>query len=379
MPTNKASKKNDHAKNTGAEGGRTSAAVAAAPFPIAAVGASAGGLQAFIELLSALPALPGLAVVFVLHTDSRDSTSLRDVLARKSKLPVEVAVDGEPVLINRVYIPPPGSFLLFKNGNFLVSSRDRASTTLPIDGCFESLAGDRGNRAIGVVLSGTASDGALGTTAIKGEGGITFAQDHETAQSQDMPDNAVLTGAIDFVLPPADIGRELVQLAHHPHMTVGVAAGLGEKNLSKIFDLLHGSHDVDFTHYKKSTLERRIRRRMTVHRLESVEKYVELLKGNRAELDALYNDILIRVTGFFRDPEVFEALCSQIIPQMLHDRAPVEPVRVWVPGCSTGEEVYSLAMCIVEAIDDGTYSCPVQIFGTDINDHAVDRARAGFY
>ena len=349
------------------------------PFPIAAIGASAGGLPAFIELLAALPESPGLAIIFILHTDSRNANSLRDVLARKSRLPVEVAVDRAPALVNRVYIPPASSVLLLQDGHFRVEERDRSSSTLPIDACFRSLAEDQGNHAIGVVLSGTASDGALGTKAIKAEGGITFAQDEDTAQSQDMPHNAALTGATDFILPPDRIAQELVRVARQPHMTGGIGAGLVEQDLAKIFELLKVTHAVDFTHYKKSTLERRIRRRMTLHRIDAVENYVAMLRENAVEIEALYNDILIRVTGFFRDPEVFNALCGDILPKLFRDGSRTEPVRVWVPGCATGEEVYSLAICITEALRDGSFTCPVQIFGTDINEQAVDRARAGFY
>ena len=347
-------------------------------FPIAAIGASAGGLQAFTALLSGLPEAPGLAIVFVLHTDSRDSTSLRDVLSRKSKMPVEIATDGGQVVINRVYIPPPGSFLLFSNGHFRVQSRDRKSATLPIDACFRSLSEVHGNRAIGVVLSGTASDGSLGTEAIKATNGITFAQD-ESAQSHDMPHNATLTGAIDFVLSPEQIARELVRMAKHPYMGARGTSGFADADLSKIFALLRETHEVDFTHYKKPTLERRIRRRMALHRADSIDAYVELLTKNKAEVEGLYNDILIRVTGFFRDPEVFDAVCGQIVPKILSEHASHEPIRVWVPGCATGEEVYSLAICILEATSEGKKSCPVQIFGTDINDEVVTRARAGFY
>jgi len=348
-------------------------------FPIVAVGASAGGLQAFIDFLTAMPENPGLAIVFVLHTDGRDATSLRDVLARKSKLPVEIAEDHAPVVINRLYIPPPGHFLLFENDRFRLQKRDRTASVLPIDACFGSLAEDHGNRAMAVVLSGTASDGALGTKAIKTEGGITFAQDEVTAQSTDMPHNAVLTGAVDFVMSPPDIARELVHIVKHPYMTAERVAGFAETDLSHVFDLLHMTHEVDFTHYKKSTLERRIRRRMTLHRIDTIDEYVAYLKDKPSEIEALYNDILIRVTGFFRDPEVFDVLCADVIPQLLRDRSPSDPVRIWVPGCATGEEVYSLAICVLEAVSEGGFHCPVQIFGTDINDQAIDRARAGFY
>jgi len=348
-------------------------------FPIVAVGASAVGLPAFIDFLTAMPATPGLAIVFVLHTDGRDASSLREVLARKSKLPVEVTEDRAPVVIDRLYIPPPGHFLLFEKGHFRLQKRDRTASVLPIDACFGSLAEDHGNRAIAVVLSGTASDGALGTKAIKTEGGITFAQDEVTAQSNDMPHNAVLTGAVDFVMTPPDIARELVRIAKHPYMTEEPVTGFAETDLSHVFDLLHMTHEVDFTHYKKSTLERRIRRRMTLHRIDNIDEYVGYLKDNPSEIEALYNDILIRVTGFFRDPEVFDALCSLVIPQLLRDRVANDPIRIWVPGCATGEEVYSIAICVMEAVTQGGFQCPVQIFGTDINDQAIDRARNGFY
>ena len=366
----------------------TSAMVAAAlpppspydvEFPIVAVGASAGGLQAFLELVVAIPPTPGFAMIFVLHTDGREASSLREVLAHKSKLPVEVAAEGMKIVVDHLYIPPSGHELLLEKGRFHVQQRDRERPTVTIDNTFRAVANDQGGRAIGVVLSGTLSDGAFGIKAIKNEGGVTFAQD-ATSQSHEMPDNAVLTGSVDFVLPPKEIASELVRIARHPYMASAVRPpAFVDNDFARIFEILNRAHAVDFAHYKPSTLERRIRRRMALNRIESVDRYVELLRQKPAELEALYNDVLIRVTGFFRDPDVFTALCGTILPAILRERAPRDSIRVWVPGCATGEEVYSLAICINEAIGDGGFSCPVQIFGTDINEQAIDRARAGVY
>jgi two-component system CheB/CheR fusion protein len=345
-------------------------------FPIVGVGASAGGLQAFLQLIEAIPADPGIAILFVLHTDGRDSHSLREVLARKSKLAVEIAAEGMPIAVNQLYVPPAGSYLLVDAGRIRLQSLRDGEHGLAIDACLHSLAKDQGSRAIAVVLSGMASDGALGARAVKSEGGITFAQD-DSAESIEMPHNAVAAGGIDFVLAPREIAGELVRIAGHSFMSSEKKARFPDRDLQRVFDILHTTHDVDFTHYKPSTIERRIRRRMAMQRQESLDGYIGKLRDSPAEIEQLYNDILIRVTGFFRDPRVFEILQRDIVPMLLEQRNGSDPVRIWVPGCATGEEAYSLAMCFLEMT--AAHPCPVQIFGTDISESAVERARSGHY
>lgn len=231
-----------------------------------------------------------------------------------------------------------------------------------------------------MVLSGAASDGTRGARAIKAEGGITFAQD-ETARFDSMPRAAIGAGSIDFILPPDKIAHELVRIASHSYVAGGEGSTSGRippAELTKIFDLLNATHNVDFTHYKPATLERRVRRRMMLNHVETVSEYLDVIDRNPKELALLYSDILIRVTGFFRDPAVFETLKKDIIPELVRNRDVDAPIRVWVPGCATGEEVYSIAICFLEAMQD-RFGCPIQIFGTDISEVAIDRARAGIY
>jgi two-component system CheB/CheR fusion protein len=346
--------------------------------PIVGIGASAGGIEAVSELLRNLPDDPGMAFVLIQHQAPSRVSGLAQVLGRATPLPVQAAMDGESVKRNVVYVAPADSDLNLTDGTIRLLARD-AHTTMPIDVFFRSLAADQGSRAIGVILSGAASDGALGAKAIKAEGGITFAQD-ESAKFDSMPHSAIIAGAIDFILPPEKIAKELGRIARHAYLVGPESARhLPDGELGSIFALLHAAHDVDFTHYKPATLERRIRRRMALRKVENVRSYVALLQEEPGEIEQLYADILIRVTGFFRDPDVFETLKRDIAPKLALVRAGDEtPIRIWVPGCATGEEVYSLAMAFLEAIPDG-HGCPVQIFGTDISDSSIDRARAGFY
>ncbi|HEV2719749.1 MAG TPA: CheR family methyltransferase [Thermoanaerobaculia bacterium] len=348
-------------------------------FPIAGVGASAGGIEALTTLLGNLPEHPGLAIVIVQHQEAKRASGIPHVLSRTTSLPVTEAKDNEEVLVDHVYVVPPFADLTVSGGVLRFGARETRAA-MPIDLFFETLAEDQGSRAIGVVLSGAASDGTRGTKAIKAEGGITFAQD-ETARFDSMPHAAIAAGSIDFVLSPDKIAKELVRIAHHSYVAGGAdgAAGrLPAADLTRIFALLNASHDVDFTHYKPATLERRVRRRMLLNRVEDIPQYLDFIARNPGEIELLYSDLLIRVTGFFRDPEVFATLRTDVIPDLLRNRDDGVPLRVWVPGCATGEEVYSIAITFFEALPEGT-SCPIQIFGTDVSDVAIDRARAGLY
>ena len=350
----------------------------ASVFPIVAVGASAGGIGAFIELLEGLPERPGAAIIFLLHTDPQHSTALPDVIARATQLPVSPITDGAPIVVNRVYIAMPGTVVTVENGRFTTERAHDGSSLLPIDICLRSLADDEGSRAIGVVLSGTGSDGTAGLTAIKAEGGITFAQ-NEGAQFNGMPRAAIASGFVDFALPPREIAQEIVRIARHSYVSGGGAIRLPEKEMQRVFGILQATHDVDFTNYKPTTIERRIRRRMALHKIESLTDYVEFLSENRDEVEQLYSDVLIRVTGFFRDPSVFDTLKREYLPALMRERSIENPVRVWVPGCATGEEAYTLAIVLLEAASEAGLSCPFQIFGTDISEPAIDRARSGQY
>ena len=374
------------------EKGRVRPEEAAAPggdgkvFPIVGVGASAGGLEAFTKLLSHLPDHPGMALVFVQHLAPQHESALSGLLARTTKTPVSEVKDDMPVERDRVYVIPPNTNMAIQKGRLYLVPRTPDAQHLPIDHFLRSLAEDLGSRAIGVILSGTASDGTLGLQAVKAEGGITFAQDTKSAKYGDMPRNAVASGCVDFVLSPEGIARELMRIAHHPYLLqarsaeegVELPAG-GEQELGKIFVLLRAASGVDFTNYKHTTIKRRIKRRMVLHKLQELKDYVTFLEDNRGELDALYQDILIHVTGFFRDSQVFEALKTRVFPSLMKGRRQSMPIRIWVPGCSTGEEAYSIAMVLMEFLGDSANTQEVQFFATDISETSLERARSGLY
>ena len=259
-----------------------------------------------------------------------------------------------------------------------------AGRHLPIDYFFRSLAATRKSWAIGVILSGTASDGTVGLEAIKAEGGITFAQEPESAKYDGMPRNAIAAGCVDFVLPPERIALELARIAKHPFVAVplreeGETLVGKEEDWARLLRLLRTASGVDFTFYKKSTIRRRVARRMALHKLESIGEYLKLLEQHHAEIDILFREILIPVTGFFRDPEVFVALKETVLPRIIEANRPGSPIRIWVPGCSSGEEAYSIAMCLLEYLGDRASTTTIQIFGTDINEVAIEKARAGVY
>ncbi len=371
-------------KRSSRKSGKTSPAIRKAP-PIVGIGASAGGLEAFTQLLGALPTDTGMAFVLVQHLEPTHESVLTKLLARATTMPVDEVREGMRIEPNHVYAIPANADLSLMNGLLhLVGRKAPAGHHLPIDYFLRSLAEARKSQAIGVILSGTASDGTAGLRAIKAEGGITFAQEPGSAKYDGMPRSAIAAGCVDFVLPPERIATELARIVRHPFVAVSPRQGAEvvpakEEDWAHLFRLLRNASGVDFTFYKKPTIGRRLARRMAVHKFESIGEYLKFLEGNRKELDALFGDILIHVTGFFRDPAVFAALRQSIFPQILAARHPAEPVRIWVPGCSTGEEVYSIAICLVEHLGDRAAATPIQIFGTEISDASIDKARAGVY
>ena len=360
-------------------------------FPIVGIGASAGGLEAFSELLRYLPEKTGMAFVLVQHLDPKHGSALQEILARTTKIPLTEVTQGVAVQPDHVYVIPANTNLTIKNGILQLGSRLLTrGQHMPIDNFFRSLAETAGSRAIGVILSGTASDGTEGCRAIKAAGGITFAQDEESAKYDSMPCSAVNAGCIDFILPPKDIARELGGLSQHPYIALGAGSeregfqGMASSELSALFGLLRESSGVDFTNYKHTTLQRRIRRRMAVHKIETLKDYLRFIAKKPDELDELYRDLLIHVTGFFREPETFVALRKHVYPKLFEGRKPDNPVRIWVAGCSTGEEVYSLAITLLEYMwvhsrNISQAATAIQIFATDISDTALDRARTGLY
>ncbi len=371
-------------------------ASAADSFPIVGIGASAGGLEAFKELLASLPEKAGMAYVLIPHLDPDHQSVLSEILSRVTKMPVAEILDGMPVARDHVYVIPPNKTLGISGARFVLVDRELAySPHLPIDYFFCALAADQGDRSVGIILSGTASDGTQGCIAIKVAGGITFAQDVKSAKYSDMPGNAIRGGSIDFVLPPKGIALELTRISRRPMAARILAESLLDPDLTgppsdldALFAHLQKATAVDFRHYKQTTLQRRIKRRMVLHHLLKLKDYLQFIDSNSAELDALFRDLLIHVTEFFRDEGAFEVLRHKILPSLLQDRKPEDgPLRIWVPGCSTGQEVYSLAMVLLEFLwaygskrkSPAIPQMAVQFFATDISDFALDRARSGLY
>lgn len=359
--------------------------VAASRVPVVGIGASAGGLEAFSELLKALPDNTGMAFVLVSHLSTTHESMLGELLSKATRMPVEEVHEGTPISANHVYVIRPNATLVLKDGNLSAEPiRAGSRPHMVIDIFFRSLAEQRKSQAIGVVLSGTGTDGTLGLRAIKAEGGIAFAQDEASAKYTDMPRSASAQfDSADFVLPPAQISKELARIAGHPYVrhpdfdeTAEPAAP--ESDLAKILNLVKATTGVDYALYKPTTIHRRISRRMVLHKIENAGAYLKRLQSDPSEVQALYQDLLINVTSFFRDQEVWQHLKEHIIPEILKKRKPDAPIRVWVPGCATGEEPYSIAMLLLESLEPSG-GPPIQIFTTDVSKQAIQFAREGLY
>ncbi len=409
-------------------------------FPIVGVGASAGGLEAFTRLLNRLPTDTGIGFVLVQHLDPTHESELTRLLARATSMPTREVTNNLRVEPNHVYIIPPNVDLSITRGVLKLQPRPEGRRPHhAIDFFFESLAQDQSAHAIGVVLSGTATDGTLGLEAIKAEGGITFAQD-ESAKYASMPRSAVAAGCVDFVLPPEGIANELARIAKHPYVVNSLAGGdiaaveapspaagdaavesvdrerdevaaheddtsalpsgghgtpddgaeraraeaqrgrapADEQGLKNVLLLLRNHSGVDFSLYKSSTIGRRIARRMILNQHTAFADYAKFLRGNAKELDTLFSDVLISVTSFFRNPEAFDVLKRVVFPRLLRPRR-ADTLRVWVLGCSTGQEAYSIGMAYSEFAEDVAHAPKLQIFATDLNDALLDKARAGLY
>jgi two-component system, chemotaxis family, CheB/CheR fusion protein len=356
-------------------------------FPIVGIGASAGGLEALTGLLKALSPDLGMAFIFVPHLDPSRESAFSQILARTTAMPVLEIKEGTKVQPNHVYVIPPNCDLTIADAFLHISNRlEPRSVNMTVDIFFRSLAADQGSNAIGIVLSGTASDGTSGLTAIKGEGGITFAQDTRSAKYDGMPASAIAAGCVDFVLPPDGIAQELARIRRHPYVSGSYVEQIEAENtgtdvaMGQVFRLLRRATKVDFSEYKPPTIGRRIQRRMALHKIEKLSEYVALLHRDRNEVNALYQDLLINVTSFFRNPEAFETLKHVLYPAILKSHGSSStPLRIWVPGCSTGEETYSHAISLVEFLGEERTEVPIQIFGTDLSENAIQRARAGIF
>jgi two-component system CheB/CheR fusion protein len=355
-------------------------------FPIVGIGASAGGLEAFTQLLNALPEDIGMSFMCVQHLSPHQESILPELLSKETQLQVLQAKDGLKILRNHVYIIPPNSVMTLIDGSIKLESRELSdSPFLPVDNLFRSLAEIQKYKAIGIILSGTGTDGTLGIKAIKAEGGITFAQEGRSAKYDGMPRSAIATGEIDFVLSPSEIALELTRIGKHPYVALTRTEKIEEilpeekDGFNKIFKILRSATDVDFTHYKLNTIQRRISRRLVLHKIENITEYIDFLKENPHEVENLYHDILINVTNFFRDPSSYEILQDVVFPRVMSYRKNDSSFRIWVPGCSTGEEAYSIAIALLEYLGDDAYKTQIQIFATDVSEAAVEKARTGSY
>ncbi|MEX2207781.1 MAG: chemotaxis protein CheB [Myxococcota bacterium] len=354
-------------------------------FAIVGVGASAGGLEAYSQLLAALPSDTGMAFVLLQHLDPTHESALVGLLARFTRMPIVEATQGLAVERDHVYVIPPNATLTIAGRALQLGPRSTERVPhLPIDHFLQSLAEDQKACAIGVILSGSGTDGTRGLEEIKAEGGITFAQQPESAKHPSMPQSAVRSGCVDRVLPVAEIASELARVGRHPYVSrapvEGASDGAHARHFEKVLALLRRSAGVDFSAYRDSTIQRRILRRMMLHSKETLGDYARQLETDRTEIDALYQDILINVTRFFRDAETFDLLKQSVFPEVWRCKSANTPIRVWVSGCSTGQEAYSMAIALLEFLDEKTIRPPVQIFATDINDaSSLQKARAGVY
>jgi two-component system CheB/CheR fusion protein len=325
-----------------------------------------------------------MAFVVIAHLDPTHVSVLPELIQRFTKMEVLTAADGMLLRPDCIYVIPINCDLVIVNRKLQLMVQDRPrGTRLPIDTFFRSLAQDQGANAIGIVLSGTGTDGTLGVKAIKGESGMVMVQDLESANYDGMPQSAIATNQVDYILPAAEMPAQLIKYTqhqlHHPLEKISVVEADAQNALQKIFYLLRGQTGHDFSLYKKNTICRRIERRMHVHQIDDISVYVRYLQESNQEVRILFNELLIGVTNFFRDPDAFEALKDKYLPELLKDKPDDYSVRVWIPGCSSGEETYSIAILLLECMEGLNRHFSIQIFGTDIDEDAISCARSGIY
>lgn len=357
-----------------------------APVPscIVGIGASAGGLEALEGFIPGLPVPNSMAFVIIQHLAPAYKSIMGSLLAKHTEMIIQQIKDGMELEPNHIYMNPPDKDVSILNGRlYLTDPLDTHATRLPIDRFLSSLAEDQKERAVGIILSGTGTDGTLGLRAIKGEGGMTMAQEESQAKYDSMPRNAINTGLVDFVLPVEKMGAELARYVKHPYIDEALKAVSPRQDyltdVKKIFLLIRSATGNDFSNYKQNTIRRRIERRMAVHQINRIEEYLRYLRETPQEIASLFKDMLIGVTNFFRDADAFDVFEKKIIPEMLSKKEPGDNLRIWVTGCATGEEAYSFAVLILEAMEKMKKQVNVQIFATDIDAEALDFARAGIY
>jgi two-component system, chemotaxis family, CheB/CheR fusion protein len=364
---------------------RKGLAVQEGSFPVVALGASAGGLEAYTDFFQALRVDTGMAFVLVQHLDPSHPSMLAEIIAKNTRMPVEEVKSGTTINPNCVYVIPHNALIAVAGGVFRLTPRGRGlGQHLSVNFFMRSLAAELGNRAIGVIFSGTGGDGTLGMEDIKAEGGITFAETPASAKYDGMPRSAIESGCVDFVLPPKAIAKELYRIRRHPYVSGDIEAPEIERLIQKedftgIVAHLRSVSGVDFSQYMPNTIHRRALRRMLILKLRSLNEYAKYLNQHPEEAEKLYSDVLIPVTSFFRDFEAFEALKTQVYPAIVGEKSNKGSIRMWAPGCSTGEETYSLAMTLLEFLGDKAANFQVQIFGTDLNENGIQKARAGIY
>jgi len=361
-------------------------------FPVVAIGASAGGLEAMMELLKYLPADTGMAFIYVQHLSPDHKSMLTEILSKKTKMKVQEIDDMDKIQPNNVFVIPYNKGIEVTDGHIKLIPRSESSAAISIDILFSSLAHAQKDRVIGIVLSGSANDGTMGLKDIKHQGGLTFAQD-DTAKFTSMPHSAIAAGAVDFILSPKNIALELARLSKHPFVKSKdsgenqSSGGSGAEDLIEnsnpdlktILNQLFKTTGVDFSAYKMNTIKRRIIRRMLLYKIITLKEYAKFLSLKNEEIDILYQDLLINVTSFFRDTDTHKYLKARLFPKLLNRKKAGESLRIWVPACATGEEAYSLAMILLEIQGSQTTTIPVQIFATDLSGNAISKARIGVY
>jgi two-component system, chemotaxis family, CheB/CheR fusion protein len=345
-------------------------------FPIVGIGASAGGLEALSELVKQIT-LDHIALVIVQHLSPSHTSMLPELLGRVTEMKVVEIVDGARVVPNHVYVAPPRMQVRVSGGALQLGPAEGSHS---IDVFLRSLAQDHGRDAIGIVLSGMGSDGSLGLKAIKERGGITFVQSPSSAKFEAMPLSAIVSDVADRVLTPGEIGAELMAISRHPYLAREASpVPPAPSSYGKVFGLIRAAFGNDLTHYKQTTIQRRLERRMAIRHVEDLEQYVGILRSDAGELAALYQDVLINVTSFFRDRDPFEMLRTEVFPRLIAQKEPGDSIRIWVPACATGEEAYGVGICLLEALEARAAEFRIQIFGTDVDVEAIEQARRAVY
>jgi two-component system CheB/CheR fusion protein len=353
-----------------------------ADFPIVGIGASAGGLAAFDNFFSAISddTNPGVAFVVLQHLDPTHKSMLTELIGRYTRMPVYEVKDGMVVQPNCVYVIPPNRDMIIESGTLqLQEPAESRGFRLPINLFFRSLALSKLELSIGIILSGTGEDGTLGARAIKDEGGMVMVQSPESSEYDGMPSSAIAAGVADYILPPAAMPAQLIAYVNQSIGKIPHVVPKAEETIKKVFNLIHAKTSHDFSDYKQNTVNRRIERRMAITNVSSLDEYVRYLEQNPAEVDALFQDLLIGVTSFFRNPTAFEVLKEKVIPNLFTGKPPNSEIRIWVPGCSTGEEAYSIGILLKEQMEMLKKDFKVQIFATDIDSRAIVKARTGVF